>query len=722
MPSTFSPSLRIELIAPGEQAGTWGTTTNRNLGTLVEAAVAGYATVNITNANQALTFAEGVADQSRNAMLEFTTSLSTAFSVYVPPVSKQYIIRNNSSQACTIFNSTVSGNTTAAGTGVTIPANQSFAVYSNGTNFRTLNTENVAGVVAIANGGTGASTAADARTNLGTLNDPGSNGLLARTSANTTTARSIAVSGTGLSVTNADGASGNPTVASNATSANTVSTIVARDASGDFSAGSITATLFSGPVRGNVQASNGTVTLTSSGVTSAVNNLTTTNAAVGGTVVLGTAGTDTNIGLLIAPKGTGGLTTRVSSGVRVEAASTQDSVVIAGRAGGTTSRAITLVPAALNANRTITLPDATGTLALTSSNITGNAATATLAASATALATARTINGVSFDGTANINVPALRGTNGLVTVDTLSATNAVNSLLISNGATGNAPGIFAVGADTNVSLNLSAKGNAVLNLIANGGYRLYDTDSSHYYQINTFNRTANYNINLPAGDVSLQAGTLVPTTGTGAAGTWSISVFGSSASITGTSTSAVPSSALATGTAATPNFLRGDRTWSRTTEFGSALTLTSSTTLTGIPSYASKITLLVSNLSLSGTENIIIQLGTASLFLTSFYAGVHSRITSSGAAGGQYDGNNGFEFHNNSSSVTFDGVITLTRSAHAAASGVRWYLTGQLANSASQTSFSTGSLLTGTNVISRLRFITFGTNTYTNGTIIPIYE
>ena len=33
MPSSFSPSLRIELIAPGEQAGTWGSTTNTNLGT-----------------------------------------------------------------------------------------------------------------------------------------------------------------------------------------------------------------------------------------------------------------------------------------------------------------------------------------------------------------------------------------------------------------------------------------------------------------------------------------------------------------------------------------------------------------------------------------------------------------------------------------------------------------------------------------------------------------
>lgn len=67
-------------------------------------------------------------------------------------------------------------------------------------------------------------------------------GLIARTAANTVAARSIAVSGTGLSVSNADGVSGNPTVASNATSANTASTIVARDASGNFSAGTLTLT------------------------------------------------------------------------------------------------------------------------------------------------------------------------------------------------------------------------------------------------------------------------------------------------------------------------------------------------------------------------------------------------------------------------------------------------------------------------------------------------
>ena len=53
------------------------------------------------------------------------------------------------------------------------------------------------------------------------------------------------------------------------------------------------------------------------------------------------------------------------------------------------------------ADRTITFQNATGTVAHLDSDITGNAATAT------ALETARNIGGVSFDGTANINLPSV---------------------------------------------------------------------------------------------------------------------------------------------------------------------------------------------------------------------------------------------------------------------------------------------------------------------------
>lgn len=157
MPSTFSPNLRIELIGNGEQAGTWGSTTNTNLGTLVEQAISGYATVSVTTANQAFTHADGATDQSRNAIIELTTTTGAVFNVYAPPSPKSYIIKNDSAHAATIYNSTVIGNTTAAGAGVAIPAGTTLAVWTDGTDFKGVATSEFLGVLAAANGGTGLS-------------------------------------------------------------------------------------------------------------------------------------------------------------------------------------------------------------------------------------------------------------------------------------------------------------------------------------------------------------------------------------------------------------------------------------------------------------------------------------------------------------------------------------------------------------------------------------
>jgi hypothetical protein len=131
----YSDNLRIDLITTGTQAGVWGTTTNTNLGTVIEDAIAGYVAVSVTSANQAFTIVDGAADQARNAMIRLTTTTTANFAAYAPPVSKQYIIQNGSAYTATIYNSTVAGNTTAAGTGVAIPAGKTATVWSNGTDF-----------------------------------------------------------------------------------------------------------------------------------------------------------------------------------------------------------------------------------------------------------------------------------------------------------------------------------------------------------------------------------------------------------------------------------------------------------------------------------------------------------------------------------------------------------------------------------------------------------
>jgi hypothetical protein len=92
-------------------------------------------------------------------MLQFTTTTGAAFAVYAPPASKAYIIWNNSNQSMTIYNSSVIGNTTAAGTGVTVTNNSKVMVWSDATNFYELQAANLTGTLAIANGGTGQVTA-----------------------------------------------------------------------------------------------------------------------------------------------------------------------------------------------------------------------------------------------------------------------------------------------------------------------------------------------------------------------------------------------------------------------------------------------------------------------------------------------------------------------------------------------------------------------------------
>jgi len=134
MSTTYSQDLRFTLIGNGLESGTWGDTTNVNIGTLIEDAISTITPVSVTSANQALTTANGSADQARCAGLELTTTTVAAFAVYAPPVEKLYVVKNSSAYTATIYVGTTAGGIIAAGTGVAIPAGKSVLVRSNSVN------------------------------------------------------------------------------------------------------------------------------------------------------------------------------------------------------------------------------------------------------------------------------------------------------------------------------------------------------------------------------------------------------------------------------------------------------------------------------------------------------------------------------------------------------------------------------------------------------------
>jgi len=137
MPSYYSDNLRIELIGTGEQSGTWGATTNTNLGTLIESAICGYVSVTVSGSVQALTAQNGTADQARNMVVNLNGTLTDDFTLCIPPVEKYYVIRNSTTQtAGKTFEisaaTTVGGSTPNAGTKVTVPTGKTMIVFCDG--------------------------------------------------------------------------------------------------------------------------------------------------------------------------------------------------------------------------------------------------------------------------------------------------------------------------------------------------------------------------------------------------------------------------------------------------------------------------------------------------------------------------------------------------------------------------------------------------------------
>lgn len=217
MASTWS-SLKIQLMGAGDESGTWGTVTNANLGTVIEEAITGSSNVTFASADVTLTLTDSTASQTaRNLRLNLTGTSGGARNLIVPAIEKVYIVNNGLADAVTVKNST--------GSGIAVPAGKTMYVFNNGTDvvdaITHLTSLTLGTPLAVAQGGTGSATATFSGANITSLNaDAITSGTLAN--ARTT-----------------------------ASSSNGASTIVARDASGNFSANTITASL-TGTASGNL--------------------------------------------------------------------------------------------------------------------------------------------------------------------------------------------------------------------------------------------------------------------------------------------------------------------------------------------------------------------------------------------------------------------------------------------------------------------------------------
>lgn len=130
MASTYSPTLRIELIGTGDQSGLWGDTTNTNLGALIEQAITGVESIPMIDADYTLTALNGSVDEARNVVVIMTSigSLTGSRNVFIPAVEKTYFFKNATTGGQNLVVKT------SGGTGFTVPNGMTAAIYCDGTN------------------------------------------------------------------------------------------------------------------------------------------------------------------------------------------------------------------------------------------------------------------------------------------------------------------------------------------------------------------------------------------------------------------------------------------------------------------------------------------------------------------------------------------------------------------------------------------------------------
>jgi hypothetical protein len=127
MTINYTSLLGLAQPVTGTESGTWGTVVNDEITALVEQAVAGGVSIDVTAGNVTLTDTDGASNQARNAILLVTGTPGTSRNIVAPSSSKVYVVVNGSDGAVVLKGS--------ATTGVTIPAGTKTIAFWDGSDF-----------------------------------------------------------------------------------------------------------------------------------------------------------------------------------------------------------------------------------------------------------------------------------------------------------------------------------------------------------------------------------------------------------------------------------------------------------------------------------------------------------------------------------------------------------------------------------------------------------